>query len=104
MRENSPTFGWFLDTPKPGGQQVDFVGVNFILMLSPERIIIGGGMMEQKQLFPLVRQVRTKLNGYVGVPQITDNIEAYVVPPKLGGKASILGSFVLAQWALAVQQ
>ncbi|MGB7087998.1 MAG: ROK family protein [Phormidesmis sp.] len=78
---------------------------NFILMLSPERIIIGGGVMEQKQLFSLVReQVRSKLNGYVGVPQIIDNIEAYIVPPKLGGKAGILGSFVLAQRALARQK
>ena len=75
--------------------------VNFILMLAPERIIMGGGVMEQKQLFPMVRaQVCEKLNGYLGVPQITDNIEAYIVPPKLGGKAGILGSFALAQRAL----
>ena len=27
VREKSSTFGWFLDTPKPGWQQIDFVGV-----------------------------------------------------------------------------
>ncbi|MEL6355119.1 MAG: ROK family protein [Cyanobacteria bacterium J06627_28] len=75
--------------------------VNFILMLSPERIVLGGGVMEQKQLFAQVRsQVREKLNAYLSVPQITDNIEDYIVPPKLGGKAGILGAFVLAQQAL----
>lgn len=75
--------------------------VNFILMLAPERIIIGGGVMEQTQLFPMVRkQVQDKLNGYLNVSQITSGIENYIVPPKLGGKAGILGAFALAQRAL----
>ena len=26
VRVDSPTFGWFLDTPKPGWQQIDFAG------------------------------------------------------------------------------
>lgn len=73
---------------------------NFILMLSPERIIIGGGVMEQKQLFTQVRnQVRHKLNAYLSVPQIIDNIEDYIVPPGLGSRAGILGALVLAQKA-----
>ena len=76
--------------------------VNFILVLAPERIIIGGGVMEQKRLFSMVRkQVQGKLNSYLNVPQITEGIEDYIVPPKLGGKAGIIGSFALAQRALA---
>ena len=76
--------------------------INYILVLAPERIIIGGGVMEQKRLFPMVRQqVQDNLNGYLGVPQITDRIEDYIMPPKLGGKAGILGAFALAQQALA---
>ncbi len=79
--------------------------VNFTLVLAPERIILGGGVMEQKQLFPLVRElVRKKLNGYVEVSQITDSIEAYIAPPRLGSRAGILGAFVLAQRALAAQK
>ncbi|MEL6263692.1 MAG: ROK family protein [Cyanobacteria bacterium J06631_9] len=228
LRENSPTFGWFLDTPKPGWQQVDFVGVinrefnipvgfdtdvnvaalgehqwgnaqgletfiyltvgtgigggglvggqpihgllhpemghilvphdlsidpfpgscpfhkdcleglasgfamekrwqqkgstlpadhpawaleasylatalmTFILVLSPERIIIGGGVMEQKQLFPMIRQqVQEKLNAYLSVPQITNNIETYITSPKLESKAGILGAFALAERTLS---
>ena len=43
--------------------------------------------MEQKRLFPMVRQqVQDNLNGYLGVPQITDRIEDYIMPPKLGGR------------------
>ena len=72
--------------------------INFILTLSPERIILGGGVMEQPQLFPLIRsQVRERLNAYLEVPQIMADIDNYIVPPKLGSKAGIMGAFVLAQ-------
>ena len=74
--------------------------VNYILTLSPERLILGGGVMEQKQLFPLIRsQVCEKLNAYLDVPAITNDIETYIVPPKLGSKAGILGALALAQEA-----
>lgn len=72
--------------------------VNFILMISPERIVIGGGVMEQKQLLAQVQsQVRERLNAYLAVSQITDNIEDYIVLPKLGSRSGILGALVLAQ-------
>lgn len=75
--------------------------VNFILTLSPQRIIIGGGVMEQKQLFPMVRkQVKTLLNGYLEVPEVTQNLDDYIMPPKLGGKAGLSGAFALAEQAL----
>jgi fructokinase len=68
----------------------------FICTLSPERIILGGGVMEQPQLFPLLRE-KTKeyLNGYVQSPAILDNIEGYIVPPGLGNKAGVLGAIAL---------
>ncbi|MBE7384930.1 MAG: ROK family protein [Leptolyngbya sp. SIO1E4] len=72
--------------------------ITFILTLSPERIILGGGVMEQPQLFQLIRsQVRERLNAYLDVPQIMTDIEDYIVPPKLGNKAGIMGAFALAQ-------
>lgn len=75
--------------------------VNYILTLSPERIIIGGGVMEQKQLFPMVRQqVFELLNGYLDVPEITQDIDSYIVPPKLGGRSGFAGAFALAAQAL----
>jgi fructokinase len=75
--------------------------VNYILTLSPERLIMGGGVMKQPQLFPLVHaQVRKLLNNYLDVPKIMEDIEDYIVPPKLGDRAGILGAFALAQQAI----
>jgi fructokinase len=77
--------------------------VSIICILSPERIIIGGGVMEQRQLFPLVRgRVRELLNGYLQVPAILDQIDEYIVPPGLGNQAGVLGAIALAQQAAGV--
>lgn len=71
---------------------------SLICTLSPQRIIMGGGVMEQKQLFPLVRQkTLERLNGYVQSPVILKNIDSYIVPPGLGNKAGILGAIALAE-------
>jgi fructokinase len=75
--------------------------VNFICTLSPQRIIMGGGVMEQRQLFPLVRQkVQTLLNGYVQSPAILERIDEYIVPPGLGSKAGVSGAIALAERAV----
>ena len=53
--------------------------------------------MEQSQLFPLVRrEVEALLNGYVRAPEILEDIDGYVVPPALGGRAGVLGALALA--------
>ena len=71
--------------------------VGFILTLAPERIILGGGVMKQQQLFPMIRQkVQERLAGYYQVPAITESIDSYIVPPALGDNAGILGSIALA--------
>ena len=68
----------------------------FICTLSPERIILGGGVMEQPQLFPLLREkTQAYLNGYVQSPAILEEIERYIVPPGLGNKAGVLGALAL---------
>jgi fructokinase len=54
--------------------------------------------MNQQQLFPLVQQkVQESLNEYVQHPGILDQIEALIVPPKLGNQAGVLGAIALAQ-------
>ena len=74
--------------------------VNIICILSPQRIIIGGGVMQQPQLFPLVRRrVQELLNNYLPVPAILDHIDDYIVPPGLGDQAGVLGAMALAQHA-----
>ena len=73
---------------------------SIICTLSPQRIILGGGVMEQPQLFPLVRQkTLAALNGYVQSPTILDNINTYIVPPALGNQAGVLGAIALGMMA-----
>ncbi|MBN2044244.1 MAG: ROK family protein [Anaerolineales bacterium] len=72
----------------------------YVTILSPQRIILGGGVMEGPGLFPLVREkTQQKLNGYVQVPEILDKIAAYIVPPGLGNKSGVLGAIALARQA-----
>ncbi|MDQ3248105.1 MAG: ROK family protein, partial [Chloroflexota bacterium] len=74
--------------------------VNIICTLSPQRIILGGGVMEQAHLFALVHnQVYTMLNGYIQSAQILENMDRYIVPPGLGNRAGVLGAIALAQQA-----
>ena len=71
--------------------------VNLICTLSPQRIILGGGVMKERHLFPLIRaEVQDLLNGYVQAPEILDDIDDYIVPPALGGRAGVLGAIALA--------
>ncbi len=71
-----------------------------IYIVSPQRIILGGGVMDQAHLFPKVRQhVRVILNGYIQARAILDDIDRYIVPPGLGNRAGVLGAITLAQSA-----
>ena len=78
------------------------LGVTSIMMiLSPQMVVLGGGVMEQAHLFPLVhREVQSQLNGYIQSPAILEEIESYIVPPALGGRSGVLGAIALAQRAL----
>jgi fructokinase len=74
--------------------------VNIITILSPQRIILGGGVMQQGHLFPMVRaKVQKLLNGYLQRAAITDEIDSYIVPPALGGRSGVLGAIALAEMA-----
>jgi len=72
--------------------------VAYIVTLSPQRIMLGGGVMAQTHLFPLIRQeVQTLLNGYIQSPALLGQIQDYIVPPALGNRAGVLGAIALAQ-------
>jgi fructokinase len=74
--------------------------VNFICTLSPQRILMGGGVMEQSHLFPMIRRkVQSLLNGYVASTVILERINEYILPPGLGNRAGVLGAVALAQIA-----
>ncbi len=74
--------------------------VNLIFTLSPQRIIMGGGVPKHEGLLQLVRvRVRELLCGYVDVPELSSaaGIEQYIVAPALGDDAGVLGAIKLAQ-------
>ncbi|MBW7455161.1 ROK family protein, partial [Paenibacillus sepulcri] len=72
-----------------------------ILLLSPKKIILGGGVMHQLQLFPLIyAEVQRNLNGYVNHPSVKEGIAEYIVPPGLGDNAGLCGSVALGLEAL----
>ncbi len=70
--------------------------VGYILTLSPHRIVLGGGVMHQTQLFPMVReQVTTLINGYIKTSQL-DDMDHYIVPAALNDNQGIMGCIKLA--------
>ncbi len=80
--------------------EADYIALamqTFICTLSPQRIILGGGVMQQGQLFPMVRQkVQQYLNGYLRSPALFEGIDEYIVPPALGNRAGVLGGLAMA--------
>ena len=71
--------------------------VNFILTLSPKKIVLGGGVMQRQFLFAKVRwRVRELLNGYVSSKSLLEDIDDYIVPPGLGNQSGSLGAIALA--------
>lgn len=70
--------------------------VDYILVLSPQKIVLGGGVMHQLQLFPLIRaKVKELLNGYVKTKELAD-IDNYIVPASLNDDQGIMGCLQLA--------
>ena len=73
--------------------------VGYILTLSPEMIILGGGVMHQEQLFPLIREKVTQLlGGYIQTEELAD-MEHYIVPASLHDDQGIMGCLELARRA-----
>ena len=67
--------------------------MTYTLVLSPEKIIFGGGVSKQEQLFPMIRKsFKEQMNGYVKTPDLDD----YIVLVELGDDAGITGCLLLA--------
>ncbi len=70
---------------------------NYILILSPKKVITGGGVMKQTHVLPLVRRhVQELLGGYIQHEAILEKIDEYIVLPGLGDNAGIAGALALA--------
>ena len=78
---------------------------NTTLILSPKKIVLGGGVMHQLHLFPKIRKRTLEiLNGYVAHKAVLEDIDNYIVPPALGDNAGAAGSLLLALEALKKAQ
>jgi len=74
---------------------------SLVLTLSPRRIVLGGGVMNQTRLLPMIRpRLQHWLGGYLRRDELSRDIDAFVVPPRLGAQAGILGALALALQAL----
>lgn len=78
--------------------------VNYILILSPQMIILGGGVMNQEQLFPRIRSyVKKMINGYIKTKEMED-LEHYIVPASLHDNQGIMGALELGRRALMKEE
>ena len=74
--------------------------MNAVCAFSPEKIILGGGVMQQKHLFPMIRRRTAELlNGYIHTDAILKQIDSYIVEPGLGTKSGATGALLLAYQA-----
>lgn len=65
--------------------------VDFTLVYSPKRIVLGGGVMHQKQLFTKIREkYKRMLNDYVDTPYLRD-LDNYIVSYSLDDNQGIMG-------------
>src|SRR5205823_4917504 len=71
---------------------------HLVLTLSPQRILIGGGVVsERTHLFPRIRErLRLSINDYLDIERAAGPLEEYIVPPGLGTLAGPLGALAVA--------
>jgi fructokinase len=74
---------------------------SYSFVLSPERIIVGGGVGQLPHLLPRIRQrTRKFINDYIQSSVILEKIETYITHPGLGNRSGVLGAFALAKQAV----
>lgn len=71
--------------------------VNYTLILRPEKIILGGGVMNQASMLDLVKEeFSLLLANYIETP----DLDSYIVRPSLGNNVGIAGGLILAHQIL----
>jgi fructokinase len=72
--------------------------LSIVMVTSPHRVILGGGVMERESLLGLVRtRLRGLVGGYLDLPLLGDDIDRYLVRPELDDDAGVLGAIALAE-------
>jgi fructokinase len=73
--------------------------VNLVYIVSPERIILGGGVMRRRGLIDRIRaKLPGLINGYIPFPEGSD-LTAFISPPGLEARSGSLGALALAEAA-----
>jgi predicted NBD/HSP70 family sugar kinase len=101
--------GRLLETPKAGWSSASLIAplerfgcpiavdtdVNAAALA--ERILMGGGTMNDGRLLPPVRAAaRTFLNGYLPIEERAEGFDRFITAPALGERAGIVGAMLLA--------
>jgi fructokinase len=72
--------------------------MNLAVAFSPQRIIMGGGVMGQAHMVEKLRlEFKKIMNGYIRHPDVNDRLDLYIQAPGLGSLSGILGALVLAE-------
>ena len=73
---------------------------DFLCTLSPQKIVMGGGVMDVPGLIEKVRVAATRqLADYLRHPEIQAGLGAVIVPPGLGARSGLCGALALAMGA-----
>ncbi|HEY2477238.1 MAG TPA: ROK family protein [Solirubrobacterales bacterium] len=90
-----------LTDPEVWDLEADYLALgllNLVLVLSAERIIVGGGVSRAPRLLPRVRgRLRELAAGYVDSPRLDSGIDDYVVAPALGPRSGVVGAIELGR-------
>jgi len=83
------------------GHYLAILCANLVLAVSPSVIVLGGGVMNRKCLYPIVRKKTLELlNGYINSPLLTpERIDEYIVSSPFGSESGIVGALTLAKVA-----
>lgn len=98
-----------LSEDHPGWEfEAGYLGIalaNYSLILSPKKIVIGGGVMRQDHLLPKIhRRFIQHLNGYLQNPKVIEQVENYIVKPGLEENAGVLGAIAIAELACRFEE
>lgn len=88
-------------------QYTAYALANLTAVLSPRRVIIGGGVsragrLGRDEFFRLIREkTAAALGGYIYSRTLDEGLGGYIVPPLLGDDAGVCGALALGQTALS---
>jgi fructokinase len=72
--------------------------MNLTVAFSPQRIIMGGGVMQQEHMVDKLRaEFKQIMNGYIRHPDVNDRLDLFIQTPGLGSMSGVLGALVLAE-------